>query len=107
MIYRNLDGIYFRIYRDEKWQDICFTDLLNDEVLNVIRNRNEEWFIKMYEELERVLNKIVKCINSQEVDNATCVVLNAISTLTPKQKLFTIKNVIRNLADYYDITNVE
>ena len=28
---RNLDGIYFRVYRDGKWDDVCFTDLTIQE----------------------------------------------------------------------------
>lgn len=28
---RNLDGVYFRVKRDDKWQNICFTDLTEDE----------------------------------------------------------------------------
>lgn len=24
---RNLDGVYFRVERDGKWQNICFSDL--------------------------------------------------------------------------------
>ena len=28
---RNLDGCYFRVKRDDKWQSICFSDLTPDE----------------------------------------------------------------------------
>lgn len=107
MIYRNLDGVYFRIYRDEQWQSICFTDLTEDEVEAVIKDRSEEWLNSLYEELVKVLLEIKKCINSQSVDNAICLLFESISVLTLKEKLFTIKNVIRNLADYYDIVNKE
>lgn len=107
MIYRNLDGIYFRIYRDNKWQNICFTDLTENETEAVIKDRSEEWLNSLYEELVKVLLEIKKCINSQSVDNAINLVLESISVLTTKEKLFTIKNVIRNLADYYNIVNKE
>lgn len=28
---RDLDGVYFRTRRDEKWCDICFSDLTDEE----------------------------------------------------------------------------
>jgi len=36
---RNLDGIYFRIYRDDKWDNICFSDLTHEEM----ENRDTDW----------------------------------------------------------------
>ena len=33
----NLDGVYFRVKRDDRWQNICFTDL-TDEELNDIKD---------------------------------------------------------------------
>lgn len=40
---RNLDGVYFRIQRDEKWQNICFSDLTEEEMKNVMESKDEEW----------------------------------------------------------------
>lgn len=34
MIYptqRNLCGVYFRVKRDGRWQNVCFSDMTNDE----------------------------------------------------------------------------
>ena len=31
---RNLDGIYFRVQRDEKWENACFSDLTQEEMEN-------------------------------------------------------------------------
>ena len=33
---RNLDGIYFRVQRDGKWQNVCFSDLELDERAEII-----------------------------------------------------------------------
>ena len=41
---RNLDGVYFRIKRDDKWQNICFSDLTEDERQEMMKNRSIEWF---------------------------------------------------------------
>lgn len=44
---RDLDGIYFRIERDGKWQNICFSDLTHEEMENVLQNRSVEWLRTM------------------------------------------------------------
>ena len=37
---RELDGIYFRIKRDEKWQNICFSDMTEKEMQEVLRDKD-------------------------------------------------------------------
>ena len=41
---RNLDGVYFRIKRDDKWQSICFSDLTKEEREEVGKDRTLEWW---------------------------------------------------------------
>ena len=43
---RNLDGIYFRIKRDGKYQNICFSDLTSEEREEIAnaRERSAEWW---------------------------------------------------------------
>ncbi len=40
---RNLDGCYFRIERDGKWQSICFSDLTAAERDKVTEGKTAEW----------------------------------------------------------------
>lgn len=40
---RNLDGCYFRVERNGKWQDICFSDLTREEQKLMLKSKNEEW----------------------------------------------------------------
>lgn len=40
---RNLDGCYFRVERDGKWQSICFSDLTEKEQKQMLEGRSEEW----------------------------------------------------------------
>lgn len=40
---RNLDGVYFRVQRDGKWQSICFSDLTSAERDEVLKDRPAEW----------------------------------------------------------------
>ena len=40
---RELDGVYFRIKRNEKWQTPCFSDLTAEEREKVCEGRDAEW----------------------------------------------------------------
>ena len=40
---RELDGVYFRIERDGKWQVICFSDLTEEERERICEERSAEW----------------------------------------------------------------
>lgn len=37
---RNLDGCYFRVKRNSKWQNICFSDLNSEEQLEVLKDKD-------------------------------------------------------------------
>ena len=41
---RNLDGVYFRIKRDGKWQNVCFSDLTAEEREDKGQGRSKEWW---------------------------------------------------------------
>lgn len=58
---RNLDGVYFRIYRDAKWQNICFSDLSDDEMEEVMKDRPVEWLKSMC----KILGKTIREIGDQ------------------------------------------
>lgn len=40
---RNLDGVYFRVKRDGKWENICFSDLTSAERLDAMKGKSEDW----------------------------------------------------------------
>ena len=40
---RDLDGVYFRVERDGRWQSVCFTDLTQGERRRVLEGRSAEW----------------------------------------------------------------
>lgn len=40
---RNLDGVYFRVKRDDKWDNVCFSDLTDEERNEVMNGRDIEW----------------------------------------------------------------
>ena len=38
---RNLDGVYFRVERDGRWQNVCYSDMTADERDEIARKRAE------------------------------------------------------------------
>lgn len=41
---RNLDRIYYRVERDDEWENICFTDLTEEEIKNFTSDyEKEQW----------------------------------------------------------------
>lgn len=46
-IKRDLDGAYFRIERDGRWQNVCFSDMTRDERDQAMEGRSEEWLKSM------------------------------------------------------------
>ena len=44
---RNMDGVYFRVERDGRWQNVCFSDMTADERKAVVYDRmNERPFVE-------------------------------------------------------------
>ena len=58
---RNLDGVYFRVKRDDEWQNICFSDLTDNEMEEVMQNRSDEWLKNMC----KILGKTIRNIGDQ------------------------------------------
>lgn len=40
---RNLDGLYFRVERNGKWRNICFSDLTPEERYENMKDKDKEW----------------------------------------------------------------
>lgn len=57
-INRELDGCYFRIQRDGKWQSICFSDLTEIERDPVMKDRDERWLKSLCGHLADCLREI-------------------------------------------------
>lgn len=47
LIRRNLDGVYFRVERNGKWENICFSDLTIEERDSVGADKSESWWKSM------------------------------------------------------------
>ena len=40
---RNIDGIYMRVNRDGKWQNVCLSDMTKEELDEVLADRDRLW----------------------------------------------------------------
>lgn len=52
----DLDGVYFRVNRNDKWESICFSDLMEEEQREVL----DKYGVK---ELSRMFNIMTLAIN--------------------------------------------
>ena len=58
---RNLDGVYFRMKRGEHYENVCFSDLTEEERNFVLKDREARWL----ESLCRHLADKLKTIGDQ------------------------------------------
>lgn len=55
---RDLDGAYFRVERNGRWESLCFTDLTREEQEKVLEVRTAEWLRGMVLYLASSLRQI-------------------------------------------------
>lgn len=55
---RELDGVYFRIQRKDKWESVCFSDLSEEQMNHVLMNRSRQWLIKLCILLGKTIRQI-------------------------------------------------
>lgn len=56
--FRDLDGAYFRVKRNGKWQNISFSDLTESEMYEVIDGKGMMWLRNMCVFLGQTIRKI-------------------------------------------------
>jgi len=55
---RDLDGVYFRIERDGKWDDICFSDLTDHEMDMVLLGYTMPALVRLCKVLGKTIREI-------------------------------------------------
>ena len=58
---RNLDGVYFRVKRNGKYDNVCFSDLTSEERNEILDGRENEWL----KQLCRILADTIYDIGEQ------------------------------------------
>lgn len=65
---RKLDGVFFRVNRNGKWQSVCFSDLTDAEMDEVLEAKSREWI----KSLCKILGKTMKQIGDElDIVNGT------------------------------------
>lgn len=62
-IAHGLDGVYFRMKRDDKYYDICFSDLTEEEKNNIMNGKTVEWLKTMCIILSNTIHNIGERFN--------------------------------------------
>ena len=101
---RNLDGVYFRIMRDGKGLNVCWTDLeWEDRIEFARKNNNEGWLIRMIQ----IMNDLAWQIHEAYPDIAIQEVHMRRGVKTTKtwlrNALFRLTADIRMVAEEHDI----
>lgn len=55
---RNLDGIYFRVKDGDKYDNVCFSDLTEEQMKDVIKDRSVEWLQSLAIQLGKTIKNI-------------------------------------------------
>lgn len=55
---RDLDGIYFRVKRNNRWESVCFSDLTDEEMDEILKDRDVEWLKSVCKILGRTIRRI-------------------------------------------------
>ena len=44
---RNLDGVFFRVKREDGYESVCFSDLTEEEMRKVLKGKKKDWLFEM------------------------------------------------------------
>lgn len=55
---RDLDGIYFRVKRGQRWESVCFSDLSDEEMDVVLEGHTADWLKSTCKILGRTIRDI-------------------------------------------------
>ena len=55
---RDLDGMYFRVKRGQRWESVCFSDLTDEEMDVVLEGHTADWLKSTCKILGRTIRDI-------------------------------------------------
>lgn len=88
---RNLDGIYYRVERNGKFINRCFSDLNSEEQDKFIDGYNDEQLMRLSEHINSCTVELIKDV------------MMSISTKQKKQSVKQQAKVLRMLGDAYNV----
>ena len=105
-MYRNLDGIYFIVKRDDKWQNICFTDLTNEETSAILKDRDDSWLSSMLEVLLNVYDNVVSVVSDEEFNDIKDLLIDYRMFNSLKFRVIALQKNIKIVAHCADISAI-
>lgn len=57
-VIHGIDGVYFRVQRNNRWEDICFSDLTEAEQDEMMKDRSEIWLKSLCKILGNTIYKL-------------------------------------------------
>jgi len=103
-IQRDLDGVYFRIMRDGKGVNLCWTDLCWEDRIEFARkNNNEGWLIRMIQLMNEVARNVVAICPGASIDTITLREGKKVSKTWLRNALFRLTAEIRMVAEEYNV----
>ena len=103
-IQRDLDNVYFRIMRDGKGVNLCWTDLCWEDRIEFARkNNNEGWLIGMIQILNDVAWQIHEAYPEAVIREVHLCEGKKVSKTWLRNSLFMLTAEIRNVAEELNI----
>ena len=103
---RNLDGVYFRVKRDDKWQNICFTDLTNEETNTILKDRDDSWLSSILEVLLNVYDNVVSVVPDEEFNDIKDLLIDYRMFDSLKFRVVALQKNIKIIAHCADISAI-
>ena len=103
---RNLDGVYFRVKRDDKWQNICFTDLTNEETNTILKDRTGTWLLSMLEVLLNVYDKVISVVSDEELNDIKDLLIDYRMFDSLKFRVVALQKNIKIITHCADISSI-
>ena len=103
---RNLDGVYFRVKRDDKWQNICFTDLTNEETNTILEDRTEVWLSSIIEVLLKVYDNVISVVSDEELNDIKDLLIDYRMFDSLKFRIVALQKNIKIVAHYANISSI-
>lgn len=104
VVKRDLDNVYFRVMRDGKETDLCWTDIIWEERIEIARKNNTEgWLIRMIQLMNDVARNVNDVCPGASIDTITLREGKANKKSWLRNALFRLTAEIRMVAEEYNV----
>ena len=103
---RNLDGVYFRVKRYDKWQNICVTDLANEETNTILKDRDDSWLSSMLGVLLNVYDNVISVVSDEELNDIKDLLIDYRMFDSLKLRVVALQKNIKIIAHCADISAI-